>query len=569
MILDNISGLLEGVTFKQLISKKEINKREFEIKLQGRVNIWTIRLYFGNDFPYKLPLAKLINKEFIGKIPHVNQHGIICVEESDTILINYHTPASVIELFLHQTIKTLERSSLKIFQHELYDEIEGFLHGENTVNSFYRSSLNVDDLYLYVQRKDTLFKIDITIPILISDNNLKTNNAFENISSLNGLQRIKIIHIPLDRPFVPMLNNMTASALIREISQKTSDGNNLEIRKKLRKHGKLKRQYYILISMPRTNGERTELLISFKSKLPSLHPILNNEHTSWNIELFLVNRYNKEYLLQRGGAKLNFNKKTVSIIGCGSIGSQIAIQIAKSGIGKLRLIDGDIFTQDNIYRHYLGGRYLNFTPSTKNGKAHYFSKVLSLKKEIESNVPYLVVDAFPESLSQKNITRTLGQTDIVIVAIGDPSISLFVNKIMRENGFSNVIFCWNEPDGYGGHSAALNLKNACLECLLFPNDLDENNINFVQFGQPISKNLTGCAGVFTPFSNLDSIKTATLATEQAINYLNQGIIEEVIYSWKGRDNGTLQTTERFKNSNFMESLSVQKNPECRCCNNEQ
>ncbi|MGL6635313.1 hypothetical protein ACSZOF_18665 [Aeromonas veronii] len=140
---------------------------------------------------------------------------------------------------------------------------------------------------------------------------------------------------------------------------------------------------------------------------------------------------------------------------------------------------------------------------------------------------------------------------------------------MRENGFSNVIFCWNEPDGYGGHSAALNLKNACLECLLFPNDLDENNINFVQFGQPISKNLTGCAGVFTPFSNLDSIKTATLATEQAINYLNQGIIEEVIYSWKGRDNGTLQITERFKNSNFMESLSVQKNPECRCCNNEQ
>jgi hypothetical protein len=55
------------------------------------------------------------------------------------------------------------------------------------------------------------------------------------------------------------------------------------------------------------------------------------------------------------------NKKNVAIIGLGSGGSLIALHLAKSGIGNLTLIDGDVIMDHNIVRHICSlkdvGRY--------------------------------------------------------------------------------------------------------------------------------------------------------------------------------------------------------------------
>ncbi|MGC1928013.1 MAG: ThiF family adenylyltransferase [Candidatus Nitrosopolaris sp.] len=55
------------------------------------------------------------------------------------------------------------------------------------------------------------------------------------------------------------------------------------------------------------------------------------------------------------------NKKSIDMIGLGSGGSLISTYLAKSGIGKLTLIDGDILLEHNIIRHvcalYDIGRY--------------------------------------------------------------------------------------------------------------------------------------------------------------------------------------------------------------------
>jgi molybdopterin/thiamine biosynthesis adenylyltransferase len=46
-------------------------------------------------------------------------------------------------------------------------------------------------------------------------------------------------------------------------------------------------------------------------------------------------------------------KKTVSIIGCGSIGSKVAVSLARSGVRNFILIDDDIFHEDNCVRNQL------------------------------------------------------------------------------------------------------------------------------------------------------------------------------------------------------------------------
>lgn len=48
----------------------------------------------------------------------------------------------------------------------------------------------------------------------------------------------------------------------------------------------------------------------------------------------------------------------VLIAGCGSGGSQVAMQLAMSGIRKFSLFDKDVFEEENVIRHACGLRYL-------------------------------------------------------------------------------------------------------------------------------------------------------------------------------------------------------------------
>lgn len=50
--------------------------------------------------------------------------------------------------------------------------------------------------------------------------------------------------------------------------------------------------------------------------------------------------------------------KTAVIVGCGSVGSLIALELARAGVGKFLLVDGDTLEIHNICRHQLGFRDL-------------------------------------------------------------------------------------------------------------------------------------------------------------------------------------------------------------------
>src|ERR1019366_5279127 len=48
--------------------------------------------------------------------------------------------------------------------------------------------------------------------------------------------------------------------------------------------------------------------------------------------------------------------RKAALVGCGSLGSKIAVSLARSGVGKFLLIDDDIFMPDNLVRHDLDWR---------------------------------------------------------------------------------------------------------------------------------------------------------------------------------------------------------------------
>lgn len=566
MMAIELEQAIKLINSPSILNWHKVGDYKYSFELAGKQNNWNISLWFPDSFPYRLPIAELLDKHFIGAIPHVNQSGVICIEESDSVLLDYERPSDIINAYLQDAVKLLERAKLKIYQDELFDEYEGYFGFDLKVNSFYHAQEKLEHISLKLLYRNNNRQQKFAVPSLLYDKSHALPKQFSNLNKTNDLQVVNVIHLPLIEPVLPPSNaGEITAAYIDTIKNNITTKNKLKLDKILDK-AKNKNQFFILLSMPRSSGERSQLLLHYTAKLSLSHPLssLNDE---WKITPYLINRHNKEYLLERGGADRSLGNKKVAIVGCGSVGSEIVTILAKAGVGELTLIDKEGLEADNIYRHNLGGYYLNFIPNSKTGVVQGNYKVNALAAKLSNELPYIKLSPKKVNFSEVTTDNDFLKSDVVIVAVGSPTVNLLINKKLKELGLNKVIFCWNEAAGYGGHSLALDLDSSCLECIYTSDDgfTMESHISLLKPGQSISKNLTGCAGVFTPFSYLDSTQTAALAAKQCIDLLINHTHSKAL-SWKGDDNQILKVTGRYTSMPLKEEIPLSRHKKCRICN---
>jgi len=570
---EEVEQALSVITADFILSyNKGSDDNVWVFSLQGR-KVWNVSLDFSLDFPHQLPLVKLLDKDDVGVLGHVNRSCTVCIEESDSIVINIEEPSRVIEHFLKEIVETLDMSSLKINQVELTDEYEGYFQydAKASVHSFYSATDKLEKISLNIVpvKSGKLFQQNhlYNSPILILDNSNTYPSEYSNVKKAISTT-VNIIHIPLQEAVLPPSNGKELTAeYIHVITEDISAKNKKVLEKFLRKT-KEKKEFFLLISMPRTEAERTQFLLHYTSAIDLHHP-LKAYSDQWNIELFTIQRNNKEYLLERGGAQSSLLDKKVVLVGCGSVGGEIAYMLAKAGVGELTLIDPEGFEVDNIYRHRLGGDLLNYSPNDK-GIVLPFSKAAALKYSLQRDLPYLKVNAVEDYFEKVVDEEYIHSADLVIVAVGTPSINLKINTMLKERNIKHVVFCWNEAAGYGGHAVYLDLEECCLECLHTDTGKFTNigMLNFLEIGQHISKNLTGCAGVFTPFSYLDSSQTAILAANQSVQVLLGNKLVSSASSWKGQGNSNLKTTQRYDDAALMSEVDIERVSSCKVCHGE-
>ncbi|MFT4850181.1 MAG: hypothetical protein ACI83B_002733 [Sediminicola sp.] len=566
MIAEELVEAVELVDSPLIINKKKINNETYSFEILGKKNNWNIELLFPESFPYRLPIAKLLDKKYIGIVPHVNQCGTICIEESDSVLLDYERPSDIISTYLQDAITLLERVKLKIYQDELFDEYEGYFDLTKKVNSFYFAEDKLEHVSLKLLYKENNRQQKHAVPTLLYDKNHPLPAKFSNLDKTTDLQIVNIIHLPLNNPMLPPSKGSDITPEYIDSIRGHITKNNDKKLKKLLKKEKNKNQFFILLSLPRTSTERSQLLLHYTSNQSLPHPLLYLS-AEWKITSYLIKRHNKEYLLERGGADESLIDKKVTIIGCGSVGSEIAFTLAKAGVGELTLIDKDGLDADNIYRHNLGGYYLNFFPDSKTGIVKGNYKVNAITSKLRGELPFIKLNPKTVNFLEINTDKDLLKSDVLIVAVGSPTVSLLINRKLKELGLNKVIFCWNEAASYGGHSLSLDLDSSCLECIYTSNSgfTMESPISLLKLGQNISSNLTGCAGVFTPFSYLDSSQTAALATKQCIDILMHNIHSKAL-SWKGDGNKNLDVTNRYTNMPLKEEIHLNQHLKCRICN---
>lgn len=129
-----------------------------------------------------------------------------------------------------------------------------------------------------------------------------------------------------------------------------------------------------------------------------------------------------EALTQRHGAELQkrFSSATVAICGLGGLGSNIAIALARAGIGKLILIDFDRVDITNLHRQQYKADQIG----------QY--KADALQANLMGIAPYTEALAITAKVSEENTVHLLKDADIICEAFDDAQAKSMLTDIVLE-----------------------------------------------------------------------------------------------------------------------------------------
>ena len=128
-------------------------------------------------------------------------------------------------------------------------------------------------------------------------------------------------------------------------------------------------------------------------------------------------------LTERHGKELQrvFSSATVAICGLGGLGSNIAISLARAGIGKLILCDFDRVDITNLHRQQYKASQIGMY------------KTEALAENLREINPYIEFEAQTERITEDNAVRLLHSADIICEAFDDAECkAMLTNTVLTE-----------------------------------------------------------------------------------------------------------------------------------------
>ena len=159
--------------------------------------------------------------------------------------------------------------------------------------------------------------------------------------------------------------------------------------------------------------------------------------------------------LTEGECRL-LREKRVLVVGCGGLGGHIIDQLARIGIGGLKVVDGDVFDESNLNRQLLSRVPLLGISKAKAAAEH-----------IAQVNPAVQVDAVPEFMTQDNVHELLSGCDVVIDALDNIPSRRILSAACEE---ANIPYVYGAIQGWVAQ-AALSMPGDGLVALLFPQDV--------------------------------------------------------------------------------------------------
>lgn len=218
------------------------------------------------------------------------------------------------------------------------------------------------------------------------------------------------------------------------------------------------------------------------------------------------------------GADLNQQMlfgKTVTIIGCGALGSLVAMRLGMSGVGAFHLVDPQVMEPQNVGRHALGARGVGLFKSD------------ALRDALKRQLPHLrAVHSYNcgwQSLDPGDL-GIITQSDLILGTTGEWTAEGPLNLWHKHSvGLPPILYGWMEERACAGHALAIDAAGpGCLQCLL-----TADGIQIVREAKWDQETTLlpepACAATFQPFGPIELGFTEGLIADACVDLLTKKV----------------------------------------------
>jgi len=132
---------------------------------------------------------------------------------------------------------------------------------------------------------------------------------------------------------------------------------------------------------------------------------------------------------QRIPAELGALPETkIGIVGCGSLGSKIAMQLTRTNAGSFLLIDDDVFFEGNLVRHTLTSSDVGFHKATALRR-----RMLKVNPEASVETRLIRLGGQESSASTVSAMAQLAECDLIVDATADVGAYLIIAAVAKRN----------------------------------------------------------------------------------------------------------------------------------------
>ena len=158
--------------------------------------------------------------------------------------------------------------------------------------------------------------------------------------------------------------------------------------------------------------------------------------------------------------------KRILVVGCGGLGGHIIDQLARIGVGFLRVVDGDVFEPSNLNRQFLSRMHLLGT-----------SKARAAAEHVARVNPDIQVEAVEEFMTRQKVRTLIADCDIVLDALDNIPSRRLLAAACAEAG---IPYVYGAIQGWVAQ-AAISMPGDRLIDTLYPEEIEIHDKSVLSF----------------------------------------------------------------------------------------
>jgi molybdopterin/thiamine biosynthesis adenylyltransferase len=209
------------------------------------------------------------------------------------------------------------------------------------------------------------------------------------------------------------------------------------------------------------------------------------------------------------------------VIGAGSLGGEVAVELAKAGFGALDIVDSDIYDVNNAVRHVLEPRFAGAQ------KAAAVALRCREMNPFATCTPY-GINIGSSLQASDSLEQLVAAADVVVETTGAQSIVRIVQRYTRACG-KPLVVAGLTAGSYGGELIVIRPQGACFDCYVHAQD--DGTIRQPPQGPAHRVTPIGCRHPAFSGAGFDATSLAADAARTAVRATGHVAYPPLDYDW--------------------------------------